>query len=84
MRSFTREELAQYDGKAGAPAYIAYEGQVYDASGSFLWRTGRHQARHLAGVDYTGGLASAPHGADLLERLPLVGTLVDVEEAPAL
>ncbi len=77
MRKFTREELARYHGRDGAPAYIAYEGKVYEATGSFLWRNGRHQARHLAGMDYTGLLATAPHDADLLERLPLVGILVE-------
>lgn len=77
MRAFSREELARCNGQDGAPAYIAYEGKVYDVSHSFLWQKGRHQARHPAGVDYTGALAQAPHGADLLERVPLVGLLVD-------
>jgi predicted heme/steroid binding protein len=77
MRTFSREELARCNGQNGAPAYIAYNGKVYDVSHSFLWQKGRHQVRHLAGVDYTGGLDQAPHGADLLERLPVVGKLVD-------
>jgi len=77
MQRFTREELARYNGKQGAPAYVAFEGKVYDVSGSFLWRGGRHQVRHSAGVDYTAGLGEAPHGADLLARLPVVGVLVD-------
>jgi predicted heme/steroid binding protein len=76
MRRFTREELANYDGKDGAPAYVAFEGKVYDVSRSFLWQRGRHQVRHPAGIDYSGGLDEAPHGADLLERFPVVGVLV--------
>jgi predicted heme/steroid binding protein len=40
MRRFTRKELAQYHGKDGAPAFIAYEGKVYDVSHSFLWQDG--------------------------------------------
>jgi len=83
MRTLTREELARCNGRDGAPAYIAYGGRVYDASASFLWRGGRHQARHLAGRDYTAGLQGAPHGADLLERLPLVGFLVESDSDPA-
>jgi predicted heme/steroid binding protein len=63
----------KFNGKGGAPAYIAFEGKVYDVSGSFLWQRGRHQVRHLAGIDYTGGLEEAPHAADLLERFPVVG-----------
>jgi predicted heme/steroid binding protein len=77
MRKFTREELANYHGKDGSPAYIAFEGKVYDVSHSFLWQKGRHQVSHPAGIDYTGGLGLAPHGPDLLERLPVIGLLVD-------
>ena len=77
MRRFSREELAACDGQHSAPAYIAYEGRVYDVSRSFLWQQGLHQVRHCAGVDYTGRLDDAPHGADLLERLPIVGILVE-------
>ena len=76
MRRFTREELANCDGKNGAPCYVAFEGKVYDLSRSFLWQRGRHQVRHAAGLDYTGGLNEAPHGAEMLERFPVVGVLV--------
>jgi predicted heme/steroid binding protein len=75
MRRFAKEDLAQYDGKNGAPAYIAYEGTVYDVSNSFLWQRGRHQVLHAAGQDLTGDLDGAPHGADLLDRVPIVGVL---------
>lgn len=76
-RRFTREELTQYNGKNGAPAFIAYKGKVYDVSSSPLWRNGRHQARHQAGSDLTKGLEQAPHSADLLEKFPIVGTIED-------
>ena len=79
MRRITREELARCNGKDGAPAYIAFEGRVYDVGESFLWRNGRHQARHWAGTDLTEALRDAPHGPDLLERLPVIGVLVDQE-----
>jgi predicted heme/steroid binding protein len=81
MQRFTRKELALCDGTHSALIYIAYEGKVYDASHSFLWQKGRHQVQHPAGVDYTGGLGQAPHGPDLLERLPVVGILADADEA---
>jgi len=77
MRRLTKEELAQYNGKDGAPAYIAYEGKVYDVSHSFLWQKGRHQVLHTAGIDLTTELDAAPHGADMLERFPVIGMLVD-------
>ena len=74
-RRFTRRELARYNGKDGAPAFIAYEGRVYDVSRSFLWQDGSHQALHAAGGDLTASLEDAPHPADLLRRFPMVGTL---------
>ncbi len=75
MRRFTKKELAQYNGKDGALAFIACEGKVYDVSRSFLWQDGRHQVLHIAGVDLTASLDQAPHGADLLERFSVVGML---------
>jgi len=75
MREFTKEELARHNGQDGAPAYIAYQGQVYDVSGSFLWQKGRHLVLHEAGADLTDELDQAPHGADLLARVPVIGRL---------
>ena len=75
MRQFTKDELAQYDGKEGRFAYVACNGKVYDVSKSFLWQKGDHQVLHRAGADLTEELKQASHGADLLERFPVVGTL---------
>ncbi len=78
QRHFTKEELRQCDGKGEAPAFIAFNGMVYDVSHSFLWQKGRHQVTHDAGADLTDVLDQAPHGADLLEKFPIVGTLAEV------
>lgn len=75
MREFTLRELARCDGRDGRPAYIAYQGNVCDVSESFLWQGGRHQVLHWAGQDLTRALEQAPHGPDLLNRFPQVGTL---------
>ena len=32
MRKFTKETLSNYNGKNGRPAYIAFNGTVYDLS----------------------------------------------------
>ena len=77
MRTFTRVELSQYTGENGGPVYFAYRGKIYDASGSWQWRGGKHQVIHAAGQDLTEALARAPHGEDLLARLPIIGELVD-------
>lgn len=75
MKKFSKEELARYNGKNGAPACVAYKGKVYDASNSFQWKNGRHQVVHNAGEDLTDGLEQAPHGVEMLERLPVIGIL---------
>ncbi len=78
-RQFTLADLAQYDGKEGRAAYIAFRGKVYDATGSRLWKNGKHGMVHTAGMDLTDALAHAPHGEDVIARLPLLGDLVKQE-----
>jgi predicted heme/steroid binding protein/uncharacterized membrane protein len=75
LKEFTREELAKFKGEDGKPVYIAYEGKVYDASGSKLWKTGLHMRRHQAGTDLSEEIGGAPHDVEVLKRLPQVGTL---------
>jgi len=75
-RKFTLEELKNYDGKDGRPAYIAYKGKVYDVTDNFLWMEGDHQGEHVAGRDLTEEMALAPHGEDVVERVKQVGVLV--------
>jgi len=79
MRTFTKEELAKYDGRDGV-AYVAYCGKVYDVSQSFLWQRGRHQVAHRAGHDLTEALKEAPHASELLERFPVVGKLLSSDK----
>jgi len=70
VKEFTEEELARYNGKNRASAYIAYKGKVYDVSDSFLWRNGSHQVLHNAGADLTEAIEQAPHSADVLKKFP--------------
>jgi predicted heme/steroid binding protein len=69
------EELSSLDGKEGRPAVFAFEGKLYDATASRLWKQGVHMGRHNAGQDLTEALSLAPHGADKIASLPVVGTL---------
>ena len=72
---FSYRELQQFNGQSGGPVYIAYKGKIYDVTGSDLWKTGRHQNRHDSGDDLTEMLAQAPHGEEMLEKMPVVGRL---------
>ena len=74
-KSFTRAELAGFDGQEGRPAYVAYRGRVFDVTASRLWRGGFHMKRHGAGQDLSEEIAGAPHAADVLDRFPQVGVL---------
>ena len=73
---FTLDELAEYTGTGGKPAYVGYKGKVYDVSTSSFWLDGDHFGAHQAGKDLTEALEMAPHGGELLERTKLVGVLV--------
>lgn len=75
LKKFTLDELKQYDGKDGRPAYIAFNGKVYDVTDSFMWADGDHQGQHSAGKDLTSEIGMAPHGEEMLERVKLVGVL---------
>lgn len=69
------EELRQYDGKEGRPAYIAYKGVIYDVSNNPNWEDGEHMGRLQAGQDLTPYLEEAPHGEEVFDALPEVGKL---------
>lgn len=75
-KKITLEELKQYNGKNGKPAYIAYQGKVYDVSQSKLWSDGDHMGLHEAGKDLTDDIDLAPHREEVLERAELVGTVI--------
>jgi predicted heme/steroid binding protein len=76
-RDLTPAQLSSFTGKDGAPAFFAFKGTVYDATGSKLWRKGSHMGKHQAGFDLTAMLSLAPHGEDPVRQLPVVGKLVE-------
>jgi predicted heme/steroid binding protein/uncharacterized membrane protein len=75
MKEIAPDDLASFNGKEGKSVYIAFEGEVYDVSKSPLWSKGIHMNRHPSGKDLSGEIAAAPHGPEVLERYPQVGTL---------
>ncbi|MBM4278284.1 MAG: cytochrome B5 [Deltaproteobacteria bacterium] len=75
---YTPGDLSRFDGSEKRPAYIAYNGKIYDVSSSKLWVEGNHVRKHLAGNDLTETLNTAPHGEEKVLRMPLVGELLAV------
>jgi predicted heme/steroid binding protein len=75
-KKVTKQELEANNGKNGKPAYLAYQGKVYDVSESGLWTDGDHLGMHEAGKDLTGELDAAPHREENLTRVKYVGILV--------
>lgn len=76
-KTFTLEELKEYNGENGKAAYIAFKGKVYDITDSPMWDDGDHFGLHEAGRDLTVELDDAPHGEEAFEDKPIVGELVD-------
>lgn len=65
-----REEAGERQART---ARIIFEGEVFDVSGSRMWKEGIHMGRHHAGEDLTSAMAGAPHGAEVMERVKKVG-----------
>ncbi|WP_295745535.1 cytochrome b5 domain-containing protein [uncultured Limosilactobacillus sp.] len=77
MKTFSKEELAQFNGQNGQPAYVAVDGTVYDVSGKAAWQGGKHHG-NLAGRDLTDVLwKKSPHKDSVLTGLPVVGKLAE-------
>ncbi|MEX1376039.1 MAG: cytochrome b5 domain-containing protein [Eubacteriales bacterium] len=74
--SLTLDELKEYNGENGLPAYVAYDGVIYDVSDEPQWTSGSHGG-NMAGTDITENLNNAPHGTTKLNGLDVVGKLVE-------
>jgi len=74
MKQFTIEELKEFDGRDGKPAYVAYKGTVYDVTESAMWGGGDHEGMHQAGGDMTEEHEDAPHDVYVTD-FPEVGTV---------
>ena len=76
-KEWTREELAEFDGKKIDRALVAVNGKVYDVSANWAWRRGNHMMVHKAGTDLTKELCRSDHGEAVLAKMKCVGTLKD-------
>ena len=75
LLQLTIEELAKYNGKDGAPAYVAVDSVIYDFSDMKAWKKGKHHG-HKAGLDLTKDIKASPHGKMVLKKKKIVGPLV--------
>lgn len=73
-RKFTLNELAQYDGTMGKPAYVAVNGIVYDVTNISKWRGGKHYGL-TSGKNLTSEFQTCHGISSKLEKLPKVGIL---------
>jgi hydroxylamine dehydrogenase len=73
------ESLSGYDGKGGRKGIVAVGGRLYDVTDSRLWPDGVHLRKHHAGQDLSEAIKGAPHGEEVLERVPMIG---DLQAAP--
>ncbi|MCC3646148.1 cytochrome b5 [Cytobacillus oceanisediminis] len=75
-QTFTIQDLANYDGKNGRPAYVAVSGVVYDVTNNRAWAAATHFGL-VSGRDYTQEFASCHAGQQsILATLPVVGRLI--------
>ena len=71
----TLEELSQYTGQNGKPAYIAVDGVIYDVTNVPQWKNGGHNG-FSAGKDLTKEIKTvSPHGISKLNGVPALGKL---------
>lgn len=76
-RVFTTDELANYNGQGGNPAYIAVEGIVYDITPNLdFWTTGINSAV-VPGRDVTTHVSRLYGSLSILGGLKIVGILRD-------
>ena len=75
QRVFTLEELSQYDGSNGNPAYVAVNDIVYDVSLESTWGGGTHFSLY-AGKDLTNQFSGChDNQLEVLRNLPKIGVL---------
>lgn len=74
QKEFTLQELANYTGVNGKPAYVAVDGIVYDVSSNPMWLGGTHYGLN-AGKDLTEQFKTCHDKKSMLDSLTKVGIL---------
>jgi predicted heme/steroid binding protein len=73
-KEFTLEELSNYNGSMGKPAYVAVNGVVYDVSREAAWGGASHFGL-MAGKDLSSQFQGCHGNESVLAKLPKVGIL---------
>jgi predicted heme/steroid binding protein len=73
-KSFTIQDLSEYDGTGGKPAYVAVNGVVYDVSSEKTWGGATHFGL-TAGKDVSAQFNSCHNAQAVLSKLPRVGVI---------
>ncbi|WP_125766653.1 cytochrome b5 domain-containing protein [Lapidilactobacillus wuchangensis] len=74
-RTFTKAELAEYDGIKHPEKYVAIDGVVYDLTNIPAW-SGENHHGNVAGQDLSNIIVKAPHKKSVLAKLTAVGKYV--------
>lgn len=74
LPTYTVRQLALRNGQYRPEVWCAYNGLIYDLSGSRMWRGGQHY-EHWAGQDLTDELPAAPHDERVFARFEVIGRL---------
>lgn len=75
-KTFTKTQLAQYNGKIKPQKYVAIDSIVYDVTQVDAW-TGANHHGQVAGNDLSEIILKAPHKKTVLAKLPVVGKLTE-------
>ncbi|WP_205618446.1 cytochrome b5 domain-containing protein [Corynebacterium freiburgense] len=70
----TSDELAEYNGEDGKPAYVAIDSVVYDVSNIPSWARGKHHGVP-AGTDATEKFVQSNHQKQTLQNMKVVGSI---------
>jgi predicted heme/steroid binding protein len=76
VKGYTKQQLALRNGRDREEVWVAYQGEIFEVSGSRLWRNGKHY-EHWAGQDLTEELQhDAPHDSGVFKKFKKVGYLI--------
>ena len=77
LKSYSRAQLALYNGQDKEKIWCSYNGDIYDLTHSKMWKNGHHY-EHWAGQDLTDELKDAPHGEKVFSIFKIIGKLEDI------